>query len=42
MRIAVPALLRRFPGLAPTDPDEPIDFRVFSVVYGLNSLRMIW
>ncbi|WP_188189429.1 cytochrome P450 [Nonomuraea sp. SYSU D8015] len=42
MRIAFPALLQRFPGLALADPDEPVDFRAFSVVYGVNSLRVTW
>jgi cytochrome P450 len=42
MRIAFPALLRRFPGLALADPYEQADFRVFSAVYGLNSLRVTW
>ncbi|MEU6789938.1 cytochrome P450 [Nonomuraea angiospora] len=42
MRIAFPALLRRFPGLAPTDPHEQADFRAFSAVYGLNALPVTW
>lgn len=42
MGIAFPALLRRFPGLALADPYEQLDFRVFSVVYGLHSLRVTW
>ncbi|WP_232667634.1 cytochrome P450 [Pseudonocardia sp. TRM90224] len=42
MRIALPALLRRFPHLAMADPDEQIDFRVFSAVYGVKSLRVTW
>ncbi|MBB3724909.1 hypothetical protein [Nonomuraea dietziae] len=42
MRIAFPALLRRFPGLALADADEQVDFRVFSVVYGLNTLPVTW
>jgi cytochrome P450 len=40
MRIAFPALLRRFPDLALAD--ERADFRVFSAVYGVNSLRVTW
>ncbi|GAA3467785.1 cytochrome P450 [Nonomuraea roseola] len=40
MRIAFPALLRRFPNL--TLADEQADYRVFSTVYGLNSLRVTW
>ncbi|MEU0568856.1 cytochrome P450 [Nonomuraea sp. NPDC005983] len=42
MRIAIPALLRRFPGLALADPYEQADFRVFSLVYGLHTLRVTW
>ncbi len=42
MRIAFPALLRRFPGLALADPAEPVDFRVFSLVYGVRTLRVTW
>lgn len=42
MRIAFPALLRRFPGLALADPSEQADFRAFSVVYGVNSLQVTW
>ena len=42
MRIAFPALLRRFPGLALADPDKQADFRVFSVVYGLRALPVTW
>ncbi|MER6174630.1 cytochrome P450 [Streptosporangium sp. NPDC001681] len=42
MRIAFPALLRRFPGLALADPYKQADFQVFSIVYGLNSLAVTW
>jgi cytochrome P450 len=42
MRLAFPALLRRFPDLALADPDERVEFRVFSAVYGLRSLRVTW
>ncbi|GAA4832313.1 cytochrome P450 [Saccharopolyspora rosea] len=42
MRIAFPALLRRFPRLALAEPDEEPSFRVFNVVYGLESLRVTW
>ncbi|MFC5833770.1 cytochrome P450 [Nonomuraea insulae] len=42
MRIAFPALLRRFPALALADPDEQADFRVSSAVYGLHTLRVTW
>lgn len=40
MRVAFPALLRRFPGLALTD-DQP-DFRTFSTVFGVSSLQVTW
>lgn len=42
LSIASPAPLRRFPGLTLADPDEQADFRAFSLVYGLNSLRVTW
>ncbi|MFC7110135.1 cytochrome P450 [Nonomuraea rubra] len=42
LRIAFSLLLRRFPGLALADPYERVDFRVFSVVFGLNALRVTW
>ncbi|GAA0917193.1 cytochrome P450 [Nonomuraea longicatena] len=42
MRIAFPALLRRFPGLAPAVPDEQVGFRTFSPVYGLHALPVTW
>src|ERR1700712_3986182 len=37
-----PALLRRFPTLAPAIPFEDVDFRSASVVYGLRSLPVTW
>jgi cytochrome P450 len=48
MRIALPALLRRFPALALADPDDQGDFRTTgwprrsSTVYGLNTLPVTW
>jgi cytochrome P450 len=42
MRLAFPALLRRFPGLALADPHERVSFRAFSIVYGLPALRVTW
>lgn len=42
MRIAFPALLRRFPRLALAVPFEEIDFRAFHLVYGLHSLPVTW
>ena len=42
MRIAFPALLRRFPGLAPAVPFEEIGFRAFHFVYGLHALPVTW
>ncbi|MFI7635203.1 cytochrome P450 [Nonomuraea sp. NPDC049400] len=42
MRIAFPALLRRFPRLALAEPDDQAEFRVFSVVFGLKSLHVTW
>jgi cytochrome P450 len=42
MATAFPALLRRFPTLAPAIPFEQVDFRSASVVYGLRSLPVTW
>ncbi|GAA4079727.1 cytochrome P450 [Nonomuraea soli] len=42
MRIAFPALLRRFPGLALAEPYEKVAFRAFSAVYGVQSLSVTW
>ncbi|WP_327102930.1 cytochrome P450 [Nonomuraea glycinis] len=42
MRIAFPALLRRFPSLALAEPDKQADFRIFSAVYGLRTLPVTW
>lgn len=42
LRIALPALLRRFPGLALADPAAEADFRSFSVVYGVRTLPVVW
>lgn len=42
MRIAFPALLRRFPRLALAEPFERVDFRSFHFIYGLRSLEVSW
>ncbi|GAA3041062.1 cytochrome P450 [Streptosporangium longisporum] len=42
MRIAFPALLRRFPGLALAVPYEEIEFKAFHVVYGVRELPVTW
>ncbi|MDP4500928.1 cytochrome P450 [Nonomuraea turcica] len=42
MRIAFPALLQRFPKLALAEPDDQVEFRVFSLVFGLKSLHVTW
>jgi cytochrome P450 len=42
MRIAFPALLKRFPGLALADPDGRIEFRDSSAVYGPKALHVTW
>uniref|UniRef100_UPI003F87F44D cytochrome P450 n=1 Tax=Actinosynnema sp. TaxID=1872144 RepID=UPI003F87F44D len=41
MRIAFPALLRRFPGLREVEGYEP-SFRSYHVVYGLSELPVRW
>jgi cytochrome P450 len=42
MRIAFPALLRRFPTLRLAVPDEEIAWRKISIVYGVDTLPVAW
>ncbi|HEX3590251.1 MAG TPA: cytochrome P450 [Pseudonocardiaceae bacterium] len=42
MRIAYPALFDRFPGLRIAVPFEEVEFRAFSVIFGLSSLPVAW
>jgi cytochrome P450 len=42
MRIAYPALLRRFPGLRLAVPDEEIAWRALAIVYGVDRLPVAW
>lgn len=42
MRIAFPALLRRFPNLAMAENFEDVQFRSFHFIYGLKSLEVRW
>ena len=42
MRVAFPALLRRFPALRLAVPFEEIQFRSLSVIHGLQSLPVTW
>jgi cytochrome P450 len=42
MRIAFPALLRRFPRLALAVPDDQISFRAHHAVFGVLSLPVTW
>ncbi|MCE0764798.1 hypothetical protein LWC35_18060 [Pseudonocardia kujensis] len=42
MRIAYPALLRRFPGLAVASPIEETAFRDERVVHGVEALPVTW
>ncbi|WP_328649294.1 cytochrome P450 [Amycolatopsis sp. NBC_00348] len=42
LKIAFPALLRRFPELSLAVPYEEIGFRAFHVVYGLHELPVTW
>jgi cytochrome P450 len=42
MRVAFPALLRRFPGIRLAVPFEEIRFRSLSVIYGLQSMPVVW
>lgn len=42
MRIAFPALLRRFPTLQLAEPFDEVAFRSFHFIYGLQSLQVSW
>jgi cytochrome P450 len=42
MRIAWPALLRRFPDLALAEKFEDVEFRSFHFIYGLRSMLVRW
>lgn len=42
MRIAWPALFRRFPGLALAEDFQDVEFRSFHFIYGLRSLSVRW
>ncbi|MBN9102800.1 MULTISPECIES: cytochrome P450 [unclassified Pseudonocardia] len=42
MRIAFPALLKRFPDLASALPFDEIPFRAYHFIYGLHSLPVTW
>ena len=42
MRIAFPALLRRFPRLALAVPFEEVGFRSYHFIYGLHTLPVTW
>lgn len=42
LRIALPALLRRFPGLRLAVPFDQLAFREISIVYGLDALPVVW
>jgi cytochrome P450 len=42
MRIAFPALLRRFPNLALAEDFTDVAFRTWNFIYGLKSLEVSW
>jgi cytochrome P450 len=42
MRIAFPAMLRRFPALALAEDFDDVQFRSFHFIYGLKSLEVDW
>ncbi|KAA0111405.1 cytochrome P450 [Mycolicibacterium sp. P1-5] len=42
MRIAFPALLRRFPALTLAEPFDEVEFKPFHFIYGLRSLAVAW
>jgi oxidation protein CepF len=42
MRIAFPALLRRFPGLRSVLPADQVPYRVHAAIYGVDALPVTW
>jgi cytochrome P450 len=42
MRIAFPALLRRFPGLALAEDIDDVAFHAYNLIYGAQSLQVSW
>jgi cytochrome P450 len=42
MRIAFPALLRRFPNLALAEDIHDIEFHAYNLIYGAQSLKVSW
>jgi cytochrome P450 len=42
MRIAFPALLRRFPNLALAEDIDDVQFHAYNLIYGAQSLRVTW
>jgi cytochrome P450 len=42
MRIAFPALLRRFPNLALAEDIDDVQFHAYNLIYGAQSLRVSW
>jgi cytochrome P450 len=42
LRIVLPALLRRFPGLALAVPEERLSFRQLSFVHGVEEVPVRW
>ena len=42
MRIAFPALFRRFPGLALAEDVRDVEFHAYNLIYGAQSLQVTW
>jgi cytochrome P450 len=42
MRIAFPALLRKFPNLALAEDIDDVQFNAYNLIYGAQSLRVTW
>jgi cytochrome P450 len=42
MRIAFPALLRRFPNLVLAEDIDDVQFHAYNLIYGAQSLRVSW
>ncbi|WP_153504938.1 cytochrome P450 [Cumulibacter manganitolerans] len=42
LKVALPELFRRFPGLSHAGDPDDVDYRFFSIVFGLESLPVSW
>ena len=42
LRVALPALFTRFPTLRLAVPQDEVDYRTTALVFGVNTLPVIW